>query len=479
MLACLATLGYVHGVAHLNGGAGALRTSAPAIMLAARKESEDERQEKMRQLFGAGFKTDEDKELSRVTRVEQPEPAQQEAPEWMQRPVPVPADWRTQRFGLWLEDSGVDMQNVLLVPGAQMRLVTAKDVRAGDVLFDVPSSLLLTASDAFADPDVGRELRSMAAKGQAGAAGFDTFAIATLLAAERVRRGVVRGRLRRQDDGVLGGGDVLPAWQVEDIASQQVNTRFGPFVETLDWPAEEDECLVEVERAEAVRQGSALIARLVEPCARNAWMAATQRVGLVQSTSEEDCECSAMQALVLAIEAQLEPPPPLGEPGGEAFWGGTGGPAATGPALCPLVNLVLPPKDAAAAAAAAAAGGGGAKGGVFNAQLGRPRTGSVESAIRCVALVDLAAGTPLLSDVPGATASAAAGDRVVLVEGALRGRMGRVVSVRAADGKPIVRLDGATKLVVVEPARLSKVAADAQPGGPPQPSKPRGRTQIV
>ena len=42
-------------------------------------------------------------------------------------------------------------------------------------------------------------------------------------------------------------------------------------------------------------------------------MKATQsKGGLVQATSDEDCMCTAVQALLLAMEVQLEPPPPLG-----------------------------------------------------------------------------------------------------------------------------------------------------------------------
>ena len=48
----------------------------------------------------------------------------------------------------------------------------------------------------------------------------------------------------------------------------------------------------------------------------------SQRVGLAQSTSDEDVECRALEALVLAIDSQLDPPPPLGVPNGARRWGG-------------------------------------------------------------------------------------------------------------------------------------------------------------
>lgn len=46
-----------------------------------------------------------------------------------------------------------------------------------------------------------------------------------------------------------------------------------------------------------MEQGAALIANLIEPAARNAWMKQTQGKGLVQSTSVEDCLCTATQVL--------------------------------------------------------------------------------------------------------------------------------------------------------------------------------------
>ena len=78
--------------------------------------------------------------------------------------------------------------------------------------------------------------------------------------------------------------------------------------------------------------------------------ASSARQTLAPPTSDEDCECTAAQALLLAMDSQLQPPPPLGEPAGEARWGGA---ARAGPALCPLVNLVLPPPGAEGAAPSA------------------------------------------------------------------------------------------------------------------------------
>ena len=48
---------------------------------------------------------------------------------------------------------------------------------------------------------------------------------------------------------------------------------------------------------------------------------------------------------------------------------------------------------------------------------------------------------------------AAAGARVQVVQGPLAGRTGVVVKVRA-DQKPVVRLDGAEKLLVISPERI-------------------------
>ena len=58
-------------------------------------------------------------------------------------------------------------------------------VRAGERLFSIPEDILLTIETAIADPGVGRSLRAMSN----AQAGFDTFALAAMLAAERVRRG--------------------------------------------------------------------------------------------------------------------------------------------------------------------------------------------------------------------------------------------------------------------------------------------------
>ena len=98
--------------------------------------------------------------------------------------------------------------------------------------------------------------------------------------------------------------------------------------------------------------------------------------------------------------------------------------------------------------------------GTFNAQLGRPSTGRVDSAIRCVATRDLAAGTVISSDVPGGSSAplaAAAGDAVRIVDGSLQGQTGVVLKLRAEDRRPIVRLDSDSKLVVLPSERLDVI----------------------
>lgn len=361
-----------------------------------------ERRQRLRDLFGGEYKDAEERELARVpmSQVRQPRPAEP-APGWKQQQPED--DNRAQRLTLWLEDAGVRLDRVLLVPaGERVAVVTACDVPAGSTLFDVPGELLLTADSALADPEVGRDLRIIQSRG--AGEGFDTFAIATLLAAERVRRGTVRGRLKRQDGGVQIGavnlardgrrGELLPEWRVQGISDLQSNMQWAPFVASLAWPAGE-ECRVEPDRAEAVEQGAALIAKLIEPAARKAWMQSTQRKGsgIVQATSDEDVGCRAVEALLLAMKSQLDPPPPLGSPDGERLWEGLAGGGGGGPALCPLANLVLPPADFVDAARDA---------GAINAELGRPTTGSAGVAMRCVAARDLPAGAVVLCDDPGA-----------------------------------------------------------------------------
>ena len=207
-----------------------------AVFLAA-PPAEDEdaaRRAKMKQLFGI-----EEMEPYKQTRKEQQEEAKREAlrpPDWMTTTPPSGAptlEWRASWLTLWLQDSGVNMDrhaarrlitlsptlvtltltltlsltltliltSVLLVEAETgLALVASRDVPAGATLFDVPDKALLTADAAFADPGVGRDLRIMAS--QDPGAGFDVFAIATLLAAERVRRGSVAKTLKRREGGL-------------------------------------------------------------------------------------------------------------------------------------------------------------------------------------------------------------------------------------------------------------------------------------
>ena len=176
-----------------------------AIFLAA-PPAEDEdaaRRSKMKQLFGIN-----EMEPYKQTRKEQQEEAKREAlrpPDWMTATPPVGSptlEWRASWLTLWLQDSGVNMDSVLLVEAEQgiwqtwlglpliqtlplpliptlnpaltltlteqgLALVASKDVLAGATLFDVPDKALLTADAAFADPGVGRDLRIMASQAKA------------------------------------------------------------------------------------------------------------------------------------------------------------------------------------------------------------------------------------------------------------------------------------------------------------------------
>jgi len=424
------------------------------------------RRTRLKQLFGDNFRGGDEAELA-LSRPVQQDPQPEPEPEWTEPALPGERtlEWGARRLTAWLLDKGVNLDSVIVLEGADTRrlaLVTARAVPAGTVLFDVPDRLLLTADVALADPNVGRSLRIMAAKTEPSE-GFDTFCIATLLAAERVRRGAVAARLRR----VEGSGGLkrvmsapleerlLPRRQAEAQAELQRNSEFSPLIGSLEWPRE-DECVVDADRAGAIEGGAELIARLIEPCARNAWTTAAGASGLIAPpTSAEDTLCAATQALLVAMSQQQLPPPPVGAPG-EARWGGN---TRAGPALCPLVNLVVLP-DATAADAARAAG-------AFNARLGRPPSDAAEAAgtaIRCVAATDLPAGAVILADDPSMVAAApappaeavAAGDRVRVVQGRLEGQVGTVLKLRAEDQRPIVRLDGEErKLVVVPPGMLA------------------------
>ena len=482
----LAPLVLGHGVLRakcLHGISPTAHRLAPAVMVADDDTLKAERAEKMRQLFGGDYMTEEAKELARVTTVVQPQKAEP-MPEWT-NPVPEGMSeraWAIKRMALWLEDAGVDLDKVDLVPTADkqsLALVTATDVPAGATLFEIPDELLFTADTAYSDPDVGRDLRAMASKRQPGRDdddGFDTFAIGAALAVERVQRGAVRGRLRRQDGGMQVGminfatdgsaGELLPQWGVQEAKTLQSNRRFSPFIAALDWP-DVDECVVEVERAKAVERGAEIIGRLIEPAARRAWMKNTQSEGAIaQATSDEDVNCRALEALLVAIDAQLEPPPPIGDPDGERRWGGR---ARNGPALCPLANLVMPSSDIVAAAR---------EEGRVNAQLGRPSTGRADVAIRCVASCDLPTGTLILSDVPGASGPIGPAlrkpqmatdapalrprSRVEVVSGEWCGQVGTVLTRRPDKSRVVyvVRMED-QRLVPMPATSLKEIVDDA------------------
>lgn len=389
--------------------------------------------ERLRDIFGPGFQTPEERELARSAPVRQPvkpEPA----PAWTE-PRPAGLDdaraWETQRLRLWLEDGGADLAKVELRGG---EVVTATDVPAGAVLFEVPEALLLTKSRAFENGDVGRDLRIMSTQRGTGDAGFDTFAIAATLAAERVRRGALRGRLRRQDGGLQLGvvtladpegkePELLPQWEAEAIEESQGNRPFSPFISALGWTDISEACMVDPDQAEAVERGAELIARLVEPAARSAWMAASQNAGVLQQTSDEDVPCRANEALVLAMTSQLD------------YRGA--------PALVPLADRVLAAEDERDS---------------LNARLDVSTRG-----VACFAARALPAGTALRAEpgpglADGAARDVAPGVRVVVVDGLLAGKEGVVTGIakKPVEGQPgwVLRLDGSERKVVLPADRL-------------------------
>ena len=96
--------------------------------------------------------------------------------------------WRLAASGLgllteWLSTHSVGIgSNVVLAPGDSP--LAARSVEAGETLLELRSGACLTARAAYADRELGRDLQDIAA--QVGP-GFDTVALATLCAAERVR----------------------------------------------------------------------------------------------------------------------------------------------------------------------------------------------------------------------------------------------------------------------------------------------------
>ena len=83
----------------------------------------------------------------------------------------------------WLSTHSVGIgSNVVLAPGDSP--LAARSFEAGETLLELRSGACLTARAAYADRELGRDLQDIAA--QVGP-GFDTVALATLCAAERVR----------------------------------------------------------------------------------------------------------------------------------------------------------------------------------------------------------------------------------------------------------------------------------------------------
>ena len=85
----------------------------------------------------------------------------------------------------WLKDTtrsvGIGSNVVLAASGDSL---AARSVEVGETLLELRSGACLTARAAYADREMGRDLQEIAA--QVGP-GFDTVALATLCAVERVR----------------------------------------------------------------------------------------------------------------------------------------------------------------------------------------------------------------------------------------------------------------------------------------------------
>ena len=106
----------------------------------------------------------------------------------------------------------------------------------------------------------------------------------------------------------------------------------------------------------------------------------------------------------------------------------------------------------------------------MNAQVGRPSSGRVDSALRCIASKDLKAGTVVISDAPGAPPTAAIAEALAQPENVPgpgqrvrvlpEGQMGTVLTLHPSGTKLVVRLDGdgeKKQLVVIPPSRLEVV----------------------
>ena len=66
---------------------------------------------------------------------------------------------------------------------------------------------------------------------------------------------------------------IKPEWSSDAAGAAPLQSRsaFAPYIASLGWTDAGEECLVAVEAAEAVAQGSSLISKLIEATSRNAW----------------------------------------------------------------------------------------------------------------------------------------------------------------------------------------------------------------
>lgn len=135
--------------------------------------------------------------------------------------------------------------------------VASATAECGETMFELAAGACLTSRVAFADREMGRELQSMAAR---VGPGFDTVALATLMAVERVR------------------GFEAESWYAGSAAEKvgvepaRRASAWSPLT-SAHWEAEMHQPSdIDAELLPLVQQGMELVMPLVELAARRAWV---------------------------------------------------------------------------------------------------------------------------------------------------------------------------------------------------------------
>ena len=252
--------------------------------------------------------------------------------------------WLSARSALPCERAALRRE----APGP-LQLVSVRPIQAGESVLELRADACLTASAAYADREIGRDLLTMANK---AGPGFQTVALAAYLAVERVRCFEAESWY---------AGSAAEQVGVEDARRPSA---WAPLT-SAHWEAETlQPSTVDRELLPLVQQGIELVTPIVELAARRAWIpgarppqplpfsdawqrASSATGGAAWSRTELYEVLSAAFARVLSH--QWAAPPAhfaassgwtLGEPAER--WG-YGASSPDGPALLPLLEVLAPP----------------------------------------------------------------------------------------------------------------------------------------